>query len=151
MIFFASGTVPVAAAKTSLAIFGSATLRPRIIRYDWAVDGVPSGDQAFIVAVRDSTTTLGTSTAYTPRNADRQDATAAQFTAGITFTVEPGYTAGFITQKPVNPRVLHQWWATFPEEEIEMAAVASQGVGWQLTQVGSASGNLIVNATVRSG
>ena len=149
MIFKASGFIAVAATKTALIVGSTATIRPRILRYDWSTSGLPTSDQGVEVQVRRATA-LGTSTPYTLQAPDPADgAVTPVLTAGINCTVEPTYSAGFLDDKAINPRMTHQWVAYSPDEEIVLPATAAAGVGFQIVGAGGAAGNLLVNTSVR--
>jgi hypothetical protein len=150
MILLASGFIAPAATKTALIIGSTANIRPRILRYDWSTNGVPTSDQGIEVQVRRATA-LGTSTAYTMRATDPSDeGLTFSATAGVNCTVEPTYTAGsWLHDRAVNPRMTHQWQAYTPDEELILPAVASNGIGFQIVGPGGAAGSLLVNASIR--
>jgi hypothetical protein len=147
MIFACSGFIAVAATKTPLILTATATLRPRILRYDWSTTGTPTSDQGIEVQVRRSTA-AGTSTAYTPTLTDPSDP-AATLVAGTNCTIEPTYSAGFIDDRAINPRATYQWAAYSPDDELILAAGAATGIGFQIIGAGGSAGNLLVNAHVR--
>jgi hypothetical protein len=149
MIFLASGFIAVAATKTALILGSTANIRPRVLRYDWSTTGTPTSDQGIEVQVRRATA-LGTSTAYTLGASDPSDTAGTPVvTAGTNCTVEPTYSAGFMADKAINPRMTHQWVAYSPDEELIMPATASNGIGFQIVGAGGAAGNLLVNSSVR--
>jgi hypothetical protein len=149
MIFLASGFIAVAATKTALILGSTANIRPRILRYDCSTTGTPTSDQGIEFQVRRATA-LGTSTAYTLTNTDPSDSGVTPvLTAGTNCSVEPTYSAGFLADKAINPRMTHQWVAYSPDEEIILPATASNGVGFQIVGAGGAAGNFLVNSSVR--
>lgn len=149
MIFTMPGTVGAAATKTALIIGSTANIRPRVVRYDVSTDGTPTSDQGIKYNVSRATA-LGTSTALTLAAYDPSDtAGTPTVTGGITCTVEPTYAGTAIHTRAQNPRATYTWQAYAPDAEIILPATASNGVGFQMTALGGAAGNFLVNADVR--
>jgi hypothetical protein len=149
MIFLANGTVAAAATKTALIIGSTANIRPRILKYDVSTDGTPTSDQGIKYNVSRATA-LGTTTAQTLAAADPSDTSGSPVvTAGITATVEPTYSGTAIHTRAQNPRATYTWQAYSPDAELICPATAANGIGWQMTALGGAAGNFLVNCDVR--
>jgi len=149
MIFLAAGFIAIAATKTPLIIGSTANIRPRIQSFDWSTTGTPTSDQGVEVQIRRATA-LGTSTAYTLGTTDPSDAAVTPgLTAGTNCTVEPTYSAGFMYDRSINPRMTHQWAAYSPDAELIAPATAANGIGFQVVGAGGGAGNILVNSGVR--
>lgn len=149
MIFLASGFIAIAATKTPLILGSTANIRPRVLQLDVSTTGTPTSDQGVEFQIRRATA-LGTSTSYTLTNTDPSDsAVTPVLTAGTNCTVEPTYSAGFLYDRAINPRMTHQWAAYSPDAELIAPATAANGIGFQLVGAGGGAGNCLINTAVR--
>jgi len=146
MIFTALGTIAAAATKTALIMGSTANIRPRIVRHQISTDGTPTSDQAIKVNVSRATA-LGTSTAVTFGFTDPSDSGVTPvLTAGSNCSAEPTYSGSPVDVYVGNPRFTYVWREYDRDSHIILPATASNGVGYQMTQVGGAAGNLVVTA-----
>ena len=96
-----SGDVTGAAAKTILAIIGTAARRPRLIQVIIGCSGAPADNVAKFRIQR--FTADGTGTGVTPEVCDSGDG-AASCTAKMAYSAEPTYTSGGGIVLPLNQR-----------------------------------------------
>lgn len=104
--FVSSGDVTGAAAKTILAIFGTAARRPRLIQVVIGCSGAPADNAAKFMVQK--ITADGTGTSVTPEVCDSGDG-AAFCTAKKNYTAEPTYATGNGVQLPLNQRATLVW------------------------------------------
>ncbi len=102
----ASGDVTGAAAKTLLAIFGTATRRPRLIQVVIGCSGAPADNVAKFKIQK--ITADGTGTSVTPEVCDSGDG-AALCTAKKDYSAEPTYASGNGIVLPLNQRATLVW------------------------------------------
>lgn len=151
MLFTFSGTIAVAATKTALILGSTANIRPRVQQYIAELgDAAPTSDQGVEFQVRRATA-LGTSTAVTPGAPEPAElAVTPAMSGGSNCTVEPTYSTGFEQRRVINPRATYTWQPYDRCGELVLPATAANGLGWQLTVVGGASGaNFKVDASVQ--
>lgn len=143
--YIVSGSRAIALNETPLILLGSAAIQPAVCAIQLGLLGVPAGDQAWEAQLRASTT-AGAGTAVVPEKTKSPQA-AATSTALSNCTTEPTYTAGFKKRIPMNPRSTFQWAAYDRDGEIACVAAANNGLGIQMTQIGSGVGTALAELT----
>jgi len=113
---------------TALTIQSTTALRPEVYYLSMGCTGSPTDVQLRITLQR-FTTDDGTGSGITP-NALRDGYPAATCVVQSDHTGEPSaYTAGEVPlDLPFNTRATHQWIA-IPDSEINLPAVATEGIG----------------------
>ena len=117
---------------TALSVGSNATTAQRnaLYRYILSIGLTPSDSQITFQCQR-TVTSLGTSTAVTPGQADQADR-AAQAAVGENHTVEPTFVTDgyFLEEMALNARATFTWNA-FPGEVVNHAATVGAGLSWQ--------------------
>jgi hypothetical protein len=114
--------------KTPLILTSTAAVRPKIFSFVLSTTGAAADGVLEWIIQR--FTTVGTTTAVTPRNLDATDPAAAVATAGSNATTEPGYTANSsLFDEGINQRATYTWNAWTEGGQLVAPATASNGIG----------------------
>jgi hypothetical protein len=114
--------------KSSLILVGSASVRAKVFSFVLSTTGAAADGVLEWIIQR--FTTVGTTTAVTPRNLDATDPATAAATAGSNATTEPGYTANSsLFDEGINQRATYTWNAWTEGGQLVAPATASNGLG----------------------
>lgn len=130
--YSSGGSITGASTKTIVGVTGGTTIRPYLIDLMISSNATPADNSSEWLLQK--STAAGTSTAVTPKPLDDADPVAIS-TSGKNHSVEPTYTGVGLLDIAHNQRATFRWIAA-PNEEIIVAATASNGLGLQCQGVG---------------
>lgn len=114
--------------KTAVILIASTTTRPKIFHFVLSTLGAAADGVLEWIIQR--FTTVGTTTAVTPRNLDATDPSTSAATAGFNATAEPSYTANSsLFDQGINQRATYTWNAWTEGAQLVCATSANNGIG----------------------